>query len=362
MQVEGLGQRTAERIVEQRSSLNLSQLLEQHIEKNPNFWTPVDPDYPRLLLEIPNPPPVLYYRGAVNSAENCGEIPSVAVVGTRHPTEYGRRWTQRISSVLARSGFTIASGMASGIDTIAHRSCLEVGGRTIAVFGTGVDIVYPRENRELCQQVLQQGLVLSEYPAGTKPNPNHFPHRNRIVAGLSRAIFVMEAGPKSGALITANVANEFCRDVYVLPGRLDDQQSQGCLKLISGGAGVIPVDLEELLEQLGAMPPLNFAVDSEQLSLLSPSTSEIPAQASAVESSVEPIPELIPKPIPELTPQLAIIFAMVTPEPVAFDVIVEKSDQNAGLVSGALLQLELMGLITQLPGMRYQRHPHGEAQ
>ncbi len=334
-QVEGFGKQTVEKISQQRSQFNPIEFIEQHAAKNPLFWTPADAEYPRLLLEIPTPPPVLYYRGIPEPQENQGITPAIAIVGTRHPTEYGRRWTRRITTILVKHGFTIVSGMAAGIDTEAHHSCLQAGGRTIAVFGTGVDIIYPKNNQKLSQQISQKGLIVSEYPAETPPNSRHFPARNRIIAGLSRAIFVMEAGTKSGALITANIANEFCRDVYVLPGRLDDLQSMGCLKLINGGAGMIPVNLEELLEQLGAIPPL----DGEQ-----------PQQLSLLEPTPKPQP-----PIPQLEPQLAKILAIVTSEPMPFDTIVAKSELDTATVSSSLLQLELLSLVSQLPGMRYQR-------
>jgi DNA processing protein len=335
-QVEGFGKQTVEKIVQQRSQFNPVEFTQQHAAKNPQFWTPADTNYPRLLLEIPTPPPVLYYRGIPQPQENQGITPAVAIVGTRHPTEYGRRWTRRITTILVKNGFTIVSGMAAGIDTEAHHSCLQIGGRTIAVFGTGVDRIYPESNQKLSQQIAQKGLMVSEYPAKTKPNSRHFPARNRIIAGLSRAIFVMEAGTKSGALITANIANEFGRDVYVLPGRLDDLQSIGCLKLINGGAGIIPVHLEELLEQLGAIPPL----DAEQ-----------PQKLSLLEQTPEPQP-----PTPQLEPQLATILNLITAEKIPFDAIVEQSKLDTATVSSSLLQLELLGLVTQLPGMYYQRH------
>ncbi|VXD25387.1 Protein smf [Planktothrix serta PCC 8927] len=333
IEVDGFGQQTVDKIIQQRSQFNPQEFLEQHITKNPYFWTPADAEYPRLLLEIPTFPPVLYYRGIVETLENQGITPMVAIVGTRTPTEYGRRWTCKISMTLARRGFTIVSGMAAGIDTEAHRSCLEVGGRTLAALGTGVDIAYPKENRQLCERVINQGLLISEYPSGTQPNPRHFPQRNRIIAGLSRATFVMEAPQKSGALITANVANEFCRDVYVLPGRLDDEKSQGCLKLINGGASMIPVNLEELLEQLGAIPPLD---EPQQLSLF-----EIPSKPD--------------KSIPDLDPELNQILQSLSSEPIAFDQIIVNLNLEAGNLSAALLQLELLELVEQLPGMRYRR-------
>ena len=329
-QVEGFGNQIINTVTAARSQIHPEQFLEQHSKKNPHFWTLADTDYPRLLLEIPSPPPVLYYRGLVQPQENQGIKPMVSIVGTRNPTEYGKRWTRKISAALAQHGFTVVSGMAAGIDTEAHRGCLNAGGRTLAVLGTGVDMIYPPSNKPLYEQIQQQGLVLSEYPAGTKPNRAHFPQRNRIVAGLSRAVLVMEAPTKSGALITAYQANEFCRDVYVLPGRLDDEQSVGCLGLLSRGSHVI-LSEGHLLEMLGAIPQLDQA---EQLPLF--------AQEQ-------------PKPVPELEPELAQVLQTLASEPSPFDLIVQQAGLAAGSVSSALLQLELLGLVSQLPGMQYRR-------
>jgi DNA processing protein len=329
-QVEGFGYQIVSAVTAARSQINPEQFLEQHSVKNPYFWTLADADYPRLLLEIPSPPPVLYYRGLVQPQENQGIMPMVGIVGTREPSEYGKRWTRKISVALARHGFTVVSGMAAGIDTEAHRGCLEAGGRTLAVLGTGVDLIYPPRNKPLYEQIQQQGLLLSEYPAGTQPNRAHFPQRNRIIAGLSRAVLVMEAPTKSGALITAHYANDFCRDVYALPGSLDNHQSLGCLGLLSRGAHVI-LNEGHLLEMLGAIPKLDQAV---QLPLF--------AQAQ-------------PTPAPQLEPELAKVLQALASEPTAFDLIVQQAGLAVGSVSSALLQLELLGLVSQLPGMRYQR-------
>ena len=329
-QVEGFGYQSASAVTAARSQINPEQFLEQHSVKNPYFWTPGDADYPRLLLEIPSPPPVLYYRGQVQPQENQGITPMVGIVGTRDPSDYGKRWTRRISTALVNRGFTVVSGMAAGIDTEAHMGCLETGGRTIAVLGTGVDMIYPPRNQPLYEKILAQGLVLSEYPAGTQPNRIHFPQRNRIIAGLSRAVLVMEAPTKSGALITADYANDFCRDVYALPGSLDNYKSLGCLGLLSRGAHVI-LNEGHLLEMLGAIPELDSAV---QLPLL--------AQEQ-------------PKPVPKLEPELAKVLQALASEPTSFDAIVQQSGLAAGSVSSALLQLELMGLVSQLPGMQYRR-------
>lgn len=328
--VEGLGTRLVSVIVEARSQLNPAQLLEEHSRKNPQFWTPADPDYPRLLLEIPSPPPVLYYRGQINPSENQGITPMVAMVGTRSPTEHGRRWTRKISMALARHGFTVVSGMAAGVDGEAHTACLDASGRTIAVLGTGVDTVYPHSHRQLYERIQSQGLLLSEYAAETKPERGNFPARNRIIAGLSRAILVMEAPEKSGSLITARYANEFGRDVYTLPNSPDIEAARGCLKLIHDGAEMI-IQEDELLDMLGAIPQIDTG---KQLSLFDPS----PAQ-----------------PIPDLAPELNRVFGAIAAEPIPFDAIVRESGLNPGEVSAILLQLELLGLVTQLPGMRYQR-------
>jgi DNA processing protein len=329
-EVEGFGNQTIKTVVQERSRLEPEKFLQEHSSKNPCFWTPADADYPRLLLEIPSPPPVLYYRGIVNPQENLGLIPAVGIVGTRDPSEYGKRWTRKISTALAKKGFTVVSGMAEGIDTEAHRGCLDSGGRTLAVLGTGVDMIYPPRNRSLYEEIQTQGLVLSEYPAGTPPDRAQFPRRNRIIAGLSRAVLVMEAPTKSGALITAHFANDFCRDVYVLPGSLDNQRSLGCLGLLSKGAHVI-LNEGHLLEMLGAIPQLDSV---EQLNLFSPTPTT---------------------PMPDLEPELKQVFEAIASEPTAFDLIVQQAGLAAGSVSSALLQLELLGLVSQLPGMRYQR-------
>jgi DNA processing protein len=329
-QVGGLGDRKIEAIVQGRKQLDLDRFLEKHQQKNPHFWTPADAEYPQTLRQIPNPPAVLYYQG--NAAEFCQDwetVPHIAIVGTRKATEYGKRWTRRLSKVLTQRGFTIVSGMAAGIDREAHLACLEAGGKTIAVFGTGVDVVYPASNRQLYEQILHRGLVLSEYPAGTSPHRTHFPQRNRIVAGLSRAVIVTEAPKGSGALITADLARDFEREIDVLPGSLDNPNSIGPLQLLNKGAKVI-LGEEQLLELLSDF------------------------------SSEETLPSIIPSPAvtvsqPSLEPELDRVFQVISSEPISFEAIVGKVGMDAGSLSGSLIQLELLGLISQLPGMFYQR-------
>lgn len=328
-QVEGLGDRKIEAIVQGRSQLDLERFLEKHQQKNPQFWTPADPEYPRTLLGIPNPPAVLYYRGNAELCQQWETVPHIAIVGTRKATEYGKRWTRRLSTVLTQRGFTIVSGMAAGIDREAHLACLEAGGNTIAVFGTGVDVVYPSSNRQLYEQIVDRGLVLSEYPAGTSPHRTHFPQRNRIVAGLSRAVIVTEAPKGSGALITANLARDFDRQIDVLPSSLDNANAIGSLQLLNEGATAI-LGEDHLLELLSAFP------SSARVS---------PSHAA----------KLTQVPLPSLDPDLDRVFQVISHEPISFDAIASKVGMDAGALSGSLIQLELLGSIAQLPGMFYQR-------
>jgi DNA processing protein len=336
-QIEGLGSKLLEKISVGRSQINPEQLLTETLKKKQRFWTPVDREYPQLLLEIPSPPPVLYYRGKPQKEENIGLMPMVAIVGTRYPTEHGRRWTRKIATILAQSGFRIVSGLASGIDAEAHQACLKAGQRTIAVLGTGLDVVYPPSNGQLMAEIAEKGLILSEYPFGTRPARRNFPPRNRIIAGLSRAVLVMEAPERSGSLITARYGNEFGRDIYALPNSPDLAQSKGCLKLLKDGSQMI-IDEKELLEMLGSIPQLDTP---QQLSLFSQGK-------SAVDES-------IPAKMANLAPELAKILVHVTEEAVSFDVIVENSGLTAPHVSAGLLQLELLGMVAQIAGMRYQR-------
>lgn len=320
-EIDGLGHKIIMVIEAERPRLDPQALLEKCLQANPHFWTPVDPDYPRLLQEIASSPPLLYYSGQVERQENQGITPAIAIVGTRNPSPYGKRWANKITQALVQHGFCIVSGMAAGVDTVAHRSCLEAGGRTIAVLGTGVDVVYPYSNRDLHQQLQTEGLIVSEYPAQTPPDRGHFPARNRIIAGLSRAVIIIEAPQRSGALITARFANDFGRDVYVLPGSLDNPQSLGCLALLNSGAHVI-LSIPHLLEMLGTMPCLDY------------------------------LPE-VPQ-VPELAPELAEVYKSVAREAISLDAIAQATSKTTAEILVALAQLELMDLVVQLPGMRYQ--------
>lgn len=328
-QVEGIGMHSAIAICSSRDQIHLDRVLKG--SEAQDFLTPADADYPRLLFEIPDPPPVLYYRGRLDLIREFDRQSAVAIVGTRHPSEYGRRWTRKLGKTLADHGFIVVSGLADGIDAEAHQSCLKAGGTTVAVLGTGVDVVYPHKNRQLYSELLQTGLALSEYPAGTPPDRRHFPQRNRIVAGLCRALIVTEAPERSGSLITANLANDYGRDVYALPGSLDNPNAIGCLTLISKGAQMI-LSEADFLKAIGTIPELDLVENP------------LP-QISAID--LEPS-------LSQVLQAIQTIAQQSDHASVSFDLIVQTAAMPTAAVSSALLQLELLGLVTQVPGMRYQ--------
>lgn len=354
--VQGIGPQTLRGITQFRQQVQPQTFLQDHAQANPLFWTPADASYPRLLREIPDRPAVVYGRGNVQPDEISGQTPVIAMVGTREPSEYGKRWARKLSVVLAQQGFVVISGLAEGIDTEAHHACLEAGGRTIAVLGTGVDVIYPVRNQALYERVLTQGWVMSEYPSGTQPDRVHFPRRNRLIAAMSRAVLVIEAPTKSGALITAHLANDYGRDVYVLPGSLDNPRSQGCLGLLSKGAQAI-LGEGHLLDLLGAIPsltPPRSAASGQFLGQL-PLAATLGATSGATSGAeILPLGQTALDTTKLAAPLLQILDSLAD-EAIYIDQIVQKVGLSAGEVSSALLELEIHGFVTQLPGMRYQR-------
>ncbi|PSN15371.1 DNA-protecting protein DprA [filamentous cyanobacterium CCT1] len=335
LEVEGIGLGLGSGLVEYRQRVSPSELLARYEQQHPNFWTPADAEYPTLLYEIDDPPPIIFYRGRLELASALQLMPSVGVVGTRNPSDYGQRWTRRLTQQLAHHDVIVVSGLAKGVDRYAHQQTLDSGGLTIAVLGTGVDQVYPLINRDLYDRIAHQGLLLSEYPNGTPPERAHFPRRNRIIAGLSRAVVVTEAPARSGALITAQLANDYGRDVFAVPGSLDNLNSEGCLELINQGAQMILNDMT-LIAALGQLPqisPAGLEVSGTNGSRNRPSHS----------------------PAPPLSPAMAQVLVAIPDDPATLDQLVAAIAQPTGEVLATLVQLELLGLVTQLPGMRYQR-------
>lgn len=334
--VEGIGLGVGASLVSYRQTVSPLDLLASFEQRHPNFWTPADADYPALLYEITDPPPLLFYRGRQELASALASLPSVGMVGTRSPSDYGQRWTRRLTQQLVAHDVIVVSGLAKGVDRYAHQQALDSGGFTIAVLGTGVDQVYPWVNRVLHDRIAQEGLLLSEHPNGTPPDRTHFPRRNRIIAGLSRAVAVTEAPARSGALITAQLANDYGRDVFALPGAIDNPNSAGCLDLISQGAQMILNDLT-LITALGQLPAL--------------------CPVAPGLSRPEPSQPSTPRPTaPPLPPGLSEVFAVIGSEPISLDQLVQQLGKPTGEVLAALVQLEMLNLVVQLPGsMRYQR-------
>jgi len=241
----GLSQKIALNLKKVRSSIDLDRIITQIMEQQITISTWNEPEYPRLLKEIDQSPPVLYVRGKLSPEDEW----AVSIVGSRKVTSYGRQVTEELASTLAMNGITVVSGMARGIDGIAHRAAINEGGRTIAVLGSGVDRIYPPEHRKLAEDIIQNGAIVSDYPPNTPPDSVNFPPRNRIISGLSKAVVVVEAGIESGALITATYAAEQGRDVLAVPGGIYSPQSKGTNNLIQQGARPY-LDVSDILEIL----------------------------------------------------------------------------------------------------------------
>lgn len=228
----GLSPKLAERLVQVRKSVSLEDYIANIARNAIRVLTWDDAEYPAHLKEIEQPPPVLYLRGEITPEDRW----AVAIVGTRSVTSYGRQVAEELAATLAHNGITVVSGLARGVDAIAHQAALKAGGRTLAVLGSGVDKIYPPEHRSLAEKIVAQGAILSDYPPGTPPESANFPPRNRIISGLSLAIVVVEAGDTSGALITAEFAAEQGREVFAVPGSIFAPQSRGPNHLIANGA------------------------------------------------------------------------------------------------------------------------------
>lgn len=249
----GLSPKLADAVLQKRDQIDLEKVWEWIEKKGIQVLTWDDNRFPRLLKEIDQPPPLLYSLGSLTENDEW----AVAIVGTRRMTAYGRQVTEELATYLAQNGITVISGLARGVDGTAHEAALKAGGRTIAILGCGVDTIYPPEHRTLAQQIINQGALLSDYAPGTPPDSSNFPPRNRIISGISIATVVVEAGEKSGALITATFAAEQGREVFAVPGYIHSPQSKGTNALIQQGAHPL-VHIEDVLEALQIEQAHNF--------------------------------------------------------------------------------------------------------
>ena len=304
---------------------------------------PEDESYPVLLRTIPDPPLVLYAKGTLEPRD----LNALAIVGSRKCSFYGREQAERFGALLAGAGFTVTSGGARGIDSAAHRGALShPQGRTIAVLGSGVDVAYPPENAGLFEQIARRGAVLSEFPLGTPPNRENFPRRNRVVSGMSRGVLVIEADEKSGALITARVAcDDHDRQVFALPGRVDNPLSAGPHRLIRDGAALV-ANLEDVLEALGPVPqgatePMLFPA-SEREAEHEGSPASAPPTSPALEQ-------------PGLSERQRVILMGMGADGISVDAIVERTDLPAHVVLQELTFLSLKGQVRRVDGQTYAR-------
>jgi DNA processing protein len=275
-----------------------------------------DKAYPRRLKEIYDFPPVLYMRGELKPEDEW----CLAVVGTRRATVYGKQITEELTADLARSKITIVSGLARGIDTIAHRSALEAGGRTIAVFASGLDIIYPAENAKLAHDIMENGALVSEFPLGMKPRAENFPRRNRILSGLSLGVLVTEGGEDSGAMITAADAIEQNREVFAVPGSILSPASRGTNQLIQKGEAKLVRQYTDILEELNLM---------------------------AIERQME-MREILPESENE-----SVLLKQLGAEPAHIDEVCRRSGLPAATVSSTLAMMELKGMVKQVGTMNY---------
>ncbi len=311
----GLDRRSLENLLETRAQVDLDRELRRVAAVGAHILTWEDEAYPRLLAEIPDPPLVLYVRGELRPEDAW----AVAVVGTRRASTYGREVTRRLVTVLAQNGVTIVSGLARGIDAVAHQTALEVGGRTIAVLGCGIDLVYPPEHRDLARRIAAQGALVTEYPLGTPPEPGNFPPRNRIISGLSLGVLITEAGRDSGALITADYAAEQGRDVFAVPGSILSAGCAGTNRLIQDGARPV-LDAADILQEL------NLTMVAEQ------------------KEARQALPT---------TETEALILSHLSAEPVHVDDLTRAVGLPVAQVTSTLALMELKGMVRQVGGMKY---------
>jgi DNA processing protein len=300
------------------------------------------PGYPPPLAAVVAPPPLLYFRGAWAEADTN----AIGIVGSRACTPYGRKMAEQLARGLVRAGFTIISGLARGIDGVAHKAALDAGGRTIAVLAGGLSSIYPPEHTELADQVAKQGALITETPMTVAPQPGMFPARNRIISGLSRAIIVVEANAKSGALITATHAGEQGREVFAVPGAADSPASAGCLELIRKGARLIR-NADDVIEDLKGISTADYR------ELANPDR-KVGGAASHEVTPPRPVADVPPPPLPPLDPTQQRVFdALVTKRHA--DELVRELSLSAGELSRTLMQLELKKVVRRLPGNFYER-------
>ena len=359
--IEKLSPTARERLIQKSLGCPLERELELIHEYDCQIITFYDAAYPPLLKEIDTPPLLLYVRGELKPEDTF----SIALVGSRQAKDYGRRVSYQLSYQLAQRGLTVISGFAKGIDTCAHRGALEANGRTIAVLGNGLSLIYPAANSELVEKIVESGALISEFPMGMEPRSENFPRRNRIISGLTLGTVVVEASNRSGALITARLASEQGREVFAVPGEIFSELSIGTHKLIDKGAKLIGT-VDDLLEALPlhALRQISALTSTQE----SKRDGEIPETPSVMKGEFEQSrsntsktiatekAETVPAiPPPDLTADEKTVFDAIETPTSHIDTIVRTTQLPISQVSGVLLMLELKGAIQQLPGKQFTK-------
>ena len=315
-EIPGISTEIASHIAEKLDLADGRRLMEWAEKHEYSVLTLADPIYPPALRELYDCPPFLFLKGVLSESDNR----AVAMVGARRATEYGRMTASQIAGELARRQVTVVSGLAVGIDSASHQGALDGGGRTIAVLGSGIDVVYPPSNRTLYDRIAEHGAVISEFFPGVEPAPGHFPRRNRVIAGLSQAVIVVEAGNKSGALLTADLALAQSRKLFAVPGNLSSKLSAGTNELIKSGAHIM-TSVDDIFSVLPALK-----------------NNYIPAGTAAVA---------------DLTEGERLIIERLSRAPKQMDTLVRECCLSVTDASSYLLSLELRGLVKQLSGKRF---------
>ena len=345
-QIDGLTPDVRQQLIDGRSRAPLAQELKLIDQHQCYIVTINDESYPPLLKQIHDPPVLLYIIGKF-SLQNT---PSIAIVGSRSPTEYGKTTSQQLSYQLAERGITVVSGFARGIDTCVHRGALEAGGRTVAVFGCGLSIIYPETNRGLAAEIIESGALVSEFPMTMPPRGKNFPRRNRVISGLTLGTLVVEASERSGSLITARHAAEQGREVFAVPGQIFSGVSRGTHSLINQGATLIN-SVDDLLDAL----PQNYTqiLGGESLEPPSAKQPDKTARPQSVEKRSTPTPQ--PKANINLTPDEQVVLSAMEADSVHIDEITRVTQLPIGKVSSLLVMLELKGIVQQLPGKQFAK-------
>lgn len=338
-EVPGIGPKLADRIAHARKDYPAQEEIDRCPPLGVALLPSFDHNYPARLAEIPDPPALLYLRGGFTHEDRL----AVAIVGSRNCTPYGQRITQKLASSLARTGLTIVSGLARGIDSVAHHAALDAGGRTIAVLANGLAEVYPPEHRGLADEIARSGAIVSESPLGQKPIAGLFPQRNRIISGLTLGVVVIEATPRSGTLSTARHALEQGREVFAVPGPVDSLSSRGCHQLIKDGAKLVETAddiLEELKPFLDGRPP---AAPVRQRNLFDAAPVEAAPSAPAAEG------------LPLSDIERALLAAIAPDQPTPIDAVIARSGLTSAQAMAHLSLLEMRRLIRRAPGQVFTR-------